>query len=70
MRGGFFTKFATLAHCVSLLNKIAITPKYEDKYVEKVFNLTELHFSDDFFQNWYFNGNSAATFTQLNIGDL
>ena len=28
------------------LNTIAITPKSEDKYVEKVFNLTELHFSE------------------------
>ena len=28
-----------------LLNTIAITPKSEDKYVEKVFNSTELHFS-------------------------
>ena len=27
-------------------NTIAITPKSEDKYVEKVFNSTELHFSE------------------------
>jgi hypothetical protein len=29
-----------------LLNTISITPKSEDKYVEKVFNSTELHFSE------------------------
>ena len=28
------------------LNTITITPKSEDKYVEKVFNSTELHFSE------------------------
>ena len=29
-----------------MLNTIAITPKSEDKYVEKVFNSTEFHFSE------------------------
>ena len=29
-----------------LLNTIAITPKSEDKYVEKVFNWSEVHFSE------------------------
>ena len=29
-----------------LLNTVAIMPKSEDKYVEKVFNSTELHFSE------------------------
>jgi hypothetical protein len=29
-----------------LLNRIAITPKSEDKHVEKAFNSTELHFSE------------------------
>ena len=38
-----------------LLNTIAITPKSEDKYVVKVFNPSEFHFSEmTFFQNWYF----------------
>ena len=38
-----------------LLNTIAITPKSEDKYVVKVFNPSEFHFSKViFFQNWYF----------------
>ena len=38
-----------------LLLYSAITPKSEDKYVVKVFNSTELHFSEVyFFQNWYF----------------
>ena len=33
-----------------------ITPKSDDKYVVKVFNSTELHFSEIyFFQNWYFS---------------
>ena len=33
----------------------AITPKSEDKYVVKVFNSTELDFSEVYFiQNWYF----------------
>jgi hypothetical protein len=39
-----------------LLLYSAITPKSEDKYVVKVFNSTELHFSEVyFFQNWYFS---------------
>ena len=39
-----------------LLNTIAITPKSEDKYVVKVVNWSEFHFSEvTFFQNWYFN---------------
>ena len=34
-----------------MLNTIAITPKIEDKYVVKVFNPTEFHFSEvTFFQ--------------------
>ena len=38
-----------------LLLYSAITPKSEDKYVVKVLNSTELHFSEVyFFQNWYF----------------
>ena len=41
-----------------LLLYSAITPKSEVKYVVKVFNSTELHFSEVyFFQNWYFNNN-------------
>ena len=40
---------------MGLLGAIANTPKSEDKYVKKVFNSTELHFSEAyFFQNWYF----------------
>ena len=40
---------------VWLLLYSAITPKSEDKYVVKVLNSTELHFSEVyFFQNWYF----------------
>ena len=35
---------------------LAITPKSEDKYVVKVLNSTELHYSEVyFFQNWYFS---------------
>ena len=38
-----------------LLLYSAITPKSEDKYVVKVFNPPEFHFSEvTFFQNWYF----------------
>ena len=36
------------------MNTIAITPKSEDKYVVKVFNPSEFHFSEaTFFQDWY-----------------
>ena len=39
-----------------LLLYSAITPKSEDKYVVKVVNWSEFHFSEvTFFQNWYFN---------------
>ena len=39
-----------------LLLHSVITPKSEDKYVVKVFNPSEFHFSEvTFFQNWYFN---------------
>ena len=39
-----------------LLLYSAITPKSEDKYVVKVFNSTEFHFSEVyFFQNCYFS---------------
>ena len=38
------------------MNTIAITPKSEDKYVVKVFNPSEFHFSEvTFFQIWYFS---------------
>ena len=44
-----------------LLNTIAITPKSEDKYVVKVFNPSEFHFSEvTFFQNWYFSQNQPS----------
>ena len=54
--------FIFIKDCGKIRKKlqIAIMPKREDKYVEIVFNSTELHFSEVyFFQNWYF---SAATF--------
>ena len=39
-----------------LLNTIEITPKSEDKYVAKVFNWSEFHFSEmTLLQNPYFN---------------
>ena len=45
-----------------LLLYSAITPQSEDKYVEKVFNSTELYFSEVyFFQNWYFRLKSIIT---------
>ena len=38
-----------------LSSLLGVTLKSEDKYVAKVFNSTELHFSEVyFFQNWYF----------------
>ena len=51
-----------------LLNTIAITPKSEDKYVLKVFNPSEFHFSEvTFFQNWYF---SCAAWNVFPINSL
>ena len=50
-------KEVTSEKCNSwLLLYSAITPKSEDKYIVKMFNLTGLHFSEFyFFQNWYFS---------------
>ena len=54
-----------------LLNKIAITPKSEDKYVVKVFNPTEFHFSEvTFFQNWYFSNPMVKNIRGLGLNPL
>ena len=70
------TSWTLLQHICShfwawLLLYSAITPKSEDKYVVKVVNWSEFHFSEvTFFQNWYFSSSTIYRVTNMYWNDF